>query len=172
LPKPAALPDRSAGEDGQALSATGWGEFEELSMIRLSTSVAAVAVLGVALAAPAVAQDRYTDAAYQSAPDTVEVTAPRFHEDADGQRLNGPLEKVSLSTNVRYDDLDLSTRAGARELRFRVREAARDVCDQLAGAYQVYQLNGTSCFKTALENGLVRANSTIASERSYNRDAY
>jgi UrcA family protein len=142
-------------------------------MIRLSTSVAAIAVIGMALAVPAVAQDRYTEAAYQQdAPESVEVIAPRFHEGADGQRLGGPLEKVSLSTSVRYDDLDLSTREGARELRFRVREAARTVCGQLADAYPVYQLNGTSCFKTAVENGLVRANSSIADARSQYRDGY
>lgn len=94
----------------------------------------------------------------------VEVIAPRFREDSQ-QKLNGPLEKLSLSTAVSYSDLDLRTRDGARELRRRVYEAARDVCAELADAYPVYQLNGTHCFKEAYDNSMVRANAAITSAR-------
>jgi UrcA family protein len=103
-------------------------------------------------------------------PEEVEVTAPHFRQET--APLNAPLEKVSLSTRVPYDDLDLATRSGAHELRLRVRDAARGVCEQLAGVYPVYQLNGTSCFKTALENGMVRANAAITTARQQARDEY
>jgi UrcA family protein len=112
-------------------------------------------------ASAAIAQD-------YSGPESVTVTAPRFH--ADDSKLGGPLERVSLSGAVRYDDLNLQTREGARELRWRVREQARAVCRNLAEAYQVYQMNGTSCYKTALDNALVKAGEAIQDARDY--DSY
>ena len=120
----------------------------------------------------AVAQNygSYSDVAYQSPSETIEVTAPRFHSDT--QKLNGPLEKVSLSSSVRYDDLNLRSRSGARELRARIRDAAGQTCAQLADAYPVREAIGTSCYKTALENGLVRANEVIADARLDARYGY
>lgn len=106
-----------------------------------------------------------------SVPETVEVTAPHYRV-APEQKLNGPLEKVSLSSAIPYDDLDLRTRAGARELKHRVFETAREVCGQLADYYPVYQLNGTHCFKDAYENGLVRADAAISAKRVEWRQSY
>ena len=107
----------------------------------------------------------------QGPPERVEVTVPRFRE-APEQKLNGPLEKVSLSVQVPYSDLDLVSYRGARELRRRVREAAWNVCAQLGDAYLVYQLQGTHCYKEALDNALVRADAAITSARVDYRQAY
>jgi UrcA family protein len=122
------------------------------SKFRLSLLAGAV----VFAASSAFAQD-YND------PESVTVTAPHFR--ADSTPLNGPLERVSLSGIVRYDDLNLQTREGARELRGRVREEAQAVCQNLAQAYQVYQMNGTSCYKDALDNALVKADEAIQDAR-------
>ena len=65
----------------------------------------AVGVCGF-IAPPASAQD-YGPAYESGPPESVIVTAPRLH--IDPHRLNGPLERVSMSTTVRYDDLDLGT---------------------------------------------------------------
>lgn len=111
------------------------------------------------VASSAVAQD-------YNGPESVTVTAPHFR--ADGTRLGGPLERVSLSGIVRYDDLNLQTREGARELRWRVNEEARAVCRNLAEAYPAYKMNGTSCYKDALENALVKADEAIQQSRDYN----
>jgi UrcA family protein len=101
---------------------------------------------------------------YQSGPpEEVQVIAPHYR--ADPTRLNGPLQPVSLSSAVPYGDLDLVSREGARELHERVRDTAHGLCAQLADAYAVYQANGSSCFKTAYENGMVRANAAISSAR-------
>lgn len=97
--------------------------------------------------------------------DNIQVIAPRFDTNADGQRLNGPLEKISLSTNVPYDDLNLRTWRGAHALKLRVRDAAQSTCARLAEAYPVYQQTGTNCYKTALRNGELRANSAIRDAR-------
>ena len=108
-------------------------------------------------------------AAYaQDGSDSVTVTAPHFR--ADSTRVGGPLERVSLSGTVRFDDLNLQTREGARELRWRVQEQARVICRTLAEAYQVYQMNGTSCYKDALDNALVKADEAIEAARDY--DSY
>lgn len=128
---------------------------------------------GVALAAgvcgfispSALAQD-YGPAYESGPPESVIVTAPRLH--IDSHRLNGPLERVSMSTTVRYDDLDLGTWSGDRELRRRVRDEARNICDRLAGAYPFYQLQGQRCFRTALNNAMAQANVAIYDARLYN----
>ncbi len=101
-------------------------------------------------------------------PESVTVTAPHFRQDS--SQLGGPLERVSLSGVVRYDDLNLQTREGARELRLRVRQEAQAVCRNLAAAYQVYQMNGTSCYKDALNNALLKADEAIQGARDY--DSY
>ena len=122
---------------------------------------------GLLLVAPSAAAQGYgrygAPLPYATGPnEEVTVTAPPFR--AEGGSLDIP-GKVSLSVPVRYDDLDLRTYHGARLLRVRVREAARDVCAQLADAYPVYELNGTSCYRTAVQNGLMRANAAIGDAR-------
>ncbi|HWD50724.1 MAG TPA: UrcA family protein [Rhizomicrobium sp.] len=119
----------------------------------------------VALTMSASAQDygRYDDASYQTQ-EEIQVTAPRYHADGT-QKLNGTLEKMSLSTPVSYSDLDLRSRNGARELRARIRDAAADTCAQLADAYPVQQLQGTNCYKTALNDGLTKADEAISDAR-------
>src|SRR5690242_17060413 len=133
-------------------------EFQSMTAI-ISKSVLRTALILGALgfaAAPALAQDYSDDS-------NLTVTAPRFH--VEGNRMRSVPERVSLSTNVRYDDLDLRSYRGAHTLRGRVREAAQSVCAQLAEAYPFYQLNGTSCYKSALENGMVRADAAIRDAR-------
>ena len=96
--------------------------------------------------------------------ESVIVVAPRLH--ADRPRLNGPLEKASLSMDVRYDDLNLLTHSGARMLRARVWQTANEVCDRLAEAYPVYELStATPCVREAYENAMVKAYGAINRER-------
>jgi len=122
------------------------------------------AAAGLALTASPVLAQGYSayDAGAYGPSEEVIVTAPPFR--AEGGTLDIP-GRATLSVPVRYDDLDLATWRGARVLRVRVRDAARNICGQLADAYPVYQLNGTSCYKTALENGLVRADAAIRDAR-------
>ena len=113
--------------------------------------------MGAAIAAaPAMAQSN----------EEIQVTAPRLHTDT-SQRLNGPLEKVSMSTAVPYDDLNLRSRRDARELRMRVRDSAQDLCAQLGAVYPVYELSGTNCYKSALQNAELKADEAIRDARDY-----
>jgi len=119
-----------------------------------------------ASAASAQPYDPYADRTpYSGGPtETVTVIGPHFH--ADSTPLNGPLEKVSLSSSVRYDDLDIATRRGARELRRRVYREAEEVCDRLADVYPVYEMtSSTPCFKSAVDDAMVKADAAIADAR-------
>lgn len=138
-----------------------------VSMKFSSRAAIFVGAIGFAIAASSAnAQDygRYDNGAY-SPDESIQVIAPRFNTGADGQRLNGPLEKISLSAHVPYDDLNLRTRSGARELKMRVRDAAQTTCTRVAEAYPVQQAFGTNCYKTALQNGELRANAAIRDAR-------
>src|SRR5580698_10803341 len=96
---------------------------------RLTLKIALLtSTLGLALASvPAVAQGGYGpygSPGYGAPPEGVEVYGQRFR--VEGGRMNETPQKVSLSTTVRYDDLNLRTRRGQWELRQRVRAAAWD----------------------------------------------
>src|ERR1700744_2702179 len=96
--------------------------------------------LGALFIAPAVAQQ------YDDSTENVIVTAPNFHAERSTLGLPG---KLSLTREVSYRDLDLNTREGARELRARVRDTAREICDQLNDAYPVREQAGEpKCYET------------------------
>lgn len=120
--------------------------------------------LGTLVAIPAHAQDtgRYSDAAYANDPESVTVYAPHFRVE---RGTFGVPEKVSLSRAVPYGDLDLRSPADARELRSRVVATARDICDQLAEAYPGQEPFGTSCYRDARSNALIRAEAAIRDAR-------
>lgn len=90
---------------------------------RLIPACAALALGAAAAAAPAAAQYAYS--AYDHPSDVAyvgEVVVPGR------SRYNGP---TTLSRRVSYRDLDLMTYAGREELKFRVRQTARDICREL-----------------------------------------
>jgi UrcA family protein len=124
----------------------------------------------------AAAQDygRYGDQprTYQGEPvETVIVPAPRYYEPnyyrEERGRLNGDIVNVSLSSEVRFDDLDLRTRWGVDELRSRIRLSARDVCDQLERRYPVAADNSPPCYREAVEDAMDQADAAIARARGY-----
>jgi UrcA family protein len=91
------------------------------------------------------------------------VTAPRIR--ADRNYLNVPFQSVSLSATVHFADLDLCTGSGARALRERVRAAAKDVCDQLAGAYPYPMQGSPSCYHDAMANAQPKVDFAIGDVR-------
>jgi len=132
--------------------------------IRLTSKLKLGAIAGAAIfiASTAGAQDFDRD---RDTTETIRVYAPR-HFTVERRPMNGPVQKISLSRSVRYDDLDLRTRTGARELRMRVSAAAADVCSQLADISRVPEQPGTSCFTDAKQDALVRADAVIRDARN------
>jgi UrcA family protein len=122
-------------------------------------------------AAPALADDYYSDTAYSREPtETVVVTAPAIRA-VPGAGLNAP-ERLRLSQSVSFGDLDLRDPSDARELKERVADAARDVCLQLHEASPAPQLYGTSCYRTALQDAEIKANRAIRNARYDYYDRY
>ena len=67
-------------------------------------------------------------------------------------------ELVSISRAVTYADLDLSKPSGVAELQTRVRNTARDVCQELTRLYPKtggqYVYGSTDCIRKATDDGM------------------
>jgi UrcA family protein len=94
----------------------------------------------------------------------VVVSAPRMRVDPDPTLRQG---RMTESRAVSFADLDLRSRAGAHELRSRVREAADEICGSLADAYPADVADYGTCYRESVRNGLVRANAAITDARHY-----
>lgn len=95
----------------------------------------------------------------------VVVTAPRTYH---GSGVHGgEIHNVSMTGNVRFDDLDLSTPWGKNELRHRVRLMASSLCHQLDERYPAaIQTQGQpSCYQQALDSAMRRADEVMADSR-------
>lgn len=97
--------------------------------------------------------------------EVVTVTAPRPHQ-RQHSAIGAPIVNVSLSREVRFDDLDLTTASGARELRARVRHTASTLCREIDQQFLVTEDDGTSCFSKARDDALGEADAIIAGARS------
>jgi len=142
-----------------------------MSVHSLLKPVLLASALGALMMVPAAqAQDdgRYNDAAYSNDTESVTVYAPHFHVDR-STPLGAP-DRVSLSRAVPYNDLDLRSPSDAHELRVRVATAAREICDQLQDATQTQEARDTSCYRTARDNAILRANAVIRDARNNDDD--
>ena len=125
-------------------------------IVRVCLGCCAAAGLALTLATPAGAQpgdyDRYDTG--PSYPGGVTVTAPPFRER--DSATGAPIEWVSASRAVRYDDLDLSRSWDAHVLRARVARAARAACDQLDAFYPIDAPNNPPCVRNAIRDAMDR----------------
>lgn len=115
----------------------------------------------VLTASAALAQD-YNDAYGPGPNESIEVIAPRLPHDNSSM---APTSATKLSMQVRYDDLDLTTRDGARELRSRVRDAAHNVCETLEARFPIPAVPQEPCYRSAASSGLARADNAISDAR-------
>ena len=119
--------------------------------------------LTIALAAvsgAAVAQDKTSQIMIQGTP--VLVTT-------EGLSYTGePIERYTIKTAVSYANLDLSTSAGAAELKKRVRETAKKDCQALQLAADPISLldDDSTCVRDATAGAMVQANAAIAAASS------
>jgi UrcA family protein len=136
----------------------------------LMKSLLAASALGVILAGSPVQAQDYDNDGYANGPnETIEVIAPRIPTDHSSL---APTSATNLSIAVRYDDLDLTTGGGARELRSRVRDAARDVCETLEARFPIAAVPQKPCYRTAVEAGIARADNAISDARNYTDAGY
>jgi UrcA family protein len=111
---------------------------------------------GYAPPPPAYDQPGYQQQSYSyDEPNTVGdvvVRAPR--RERRDSATGAPIEWVSTSRVVRYDDLDLSTGWGAHVLRERVSRAAHDACGELDARYVTIDSDDSSCVRSAVHDAL------------------
>jgi UrcA family protein len=124
--------------------------------------------LGLAISSSDASAQGYAPppAPYATVPaESVIIVAPRYRNDHN--YLNVPPENVSLSQVVRYDDLDLRSRSGVRELRRRVRIVADQVCGQLIDEYPVGVDSDATCYRNAVAEARPRVDAAIQTARGY-----
>jgi UrcA family protein len=113
----------------------------------------------LALAAQAVAQP------VAGPTEEVIVRAPPYHGPQRSE-IGAPIEDVSLSREVRFDDLDLRTDLGQGALRDRIRRTALSLCQDLANRYPVTADDGSPpCYRTAYDDAMNQAESAIRNAR-------
>lgn len=125
-------------------------------------AAAASATLGLAAVSahadaygPYAAQTPYQAQTYDTDVGGVTVYAPRRYA---RQPTTGALVRLrNVSTTVPLDDLDLSTRYGARIAKARISRAARDVCDEAERAYPGSSDVPGGCYSMAVRDGLQQA---------------
>lgn len=117
--------------------------------------------MSLACAAPAArAQDAYgyDDSSY-SGPERVIVEAPRYHEMRG--YLGGKIVDVSMSREVRIDDLDLRSPWGRRELRARISTTAAEICSNLSRMYPIGVTGSPPCYEQAVARAMHLAHVAI-----------
>lgn len=110
--------------------------------------------------------DYANPAGYVSSDEDVHIAVPRYNYGMG--KLGAPNMRVFLSREVRYDDLDLRTRHGARILRDRVKLTARILCRDLDQRYPVTADDGgdqITCYHNASENALYRVHRAVVEAR-------
>lgn len=73
-----------------------------------------------------------------------------------------PLEEITVTHRVSYADLNLTTQAGAAELKRRVKETARAACKQLDELYPLEAKNVRECTNIALAKVSPQVENAIA----------
>ncbi|HXQ17493.1 MAG TPA: UrcA family protein [Caulobacteraceae bacterium] len=94
----------------------------------------------------------------------VEVIAPRIVVHQAGQMAsNGlPVERITLTREVGYGDLDLTTQAGVATLQTRINDTAKQSCAQLDAFYSspnerdISQASNQNCVSDAVDSAMAQ----------------
>jgi UrcA family protein len=96
----------------------------------------------------------------------VVVIAP-YHRAERDPATGAPIERVSTSRVVHFDDLDLTSDYGVHELHYRIVLAARDACDSLDRHYDVMDPGDGSCVARAVVDAMHQAPIGYARDAAY-----
>ena len=125
-----------------------------LHLVRKSSP--AVLLASVCFAASAFATNRLPP---------ITVLAPVSKVVVGRSTIGVPIEETTLKRRVSYADLDLTTYAGATELKRRVREAAREACTKLDSLYPYEDRQVPACISDAVAAASRQVNDAIARAR-------
>jgi len=102
-----------------------------------------------------------------AAPEEVYVYGPHRAPERDSA-TGATIERVMLQHPVRYDDLDLRTPWGARELEYRISYTAHRLCDQLGSENSpitnsnYIPADNEPCYGPAMDDAMQQADMAIA----------
>jgi UrcA family protein len=124
-----------------------------LSQLR-RTSLSALLAIGCGIAAPALGEPIET------------VTVEAAREVKVGQTTTGiPVSEITVRSRVSYADLDLTTDAGVKAFKDRIRTAAAGACKEMNVRVPAEGSSIESCTQTAVKSALVEADKAIAAKR-------
>lgn len=116
----------------------------------------ATSAVALLLATTALAQS------YDAPNEEVIVRAPP--QTSQRSNIGASVQDVSMSREVRFDDLDLRTVWGAETLRSRIRNTALTICQQLENQYVTLDDN-RPCYRAAYDDAMVQADNAIRNTR-------
>ena len=122
-------------------------------------ALSAAGALGIMMATSAIAQD-YGD-------EEIEVTAPHYRATGTATIPGAEIRTVSMSHQVRFDDLDLSTHHGARTLHNRIRATARTLCREISAMHPVVLDSDQDCYRAAVDDAMYQADAAISDARGF-----
>ena len=118
------------------------------------TSLYALLATGCGLAAPAVGQPVET------------VTVEAAREVKVAQTVTGiPVSEIMVRSRVSYADLDLTTDAGVKTFKDRIRAAANGACKEMNVRVPAEGSSVETCTKDAVKSAMVEADKVIAAKR-------
>lgn len=118
------------------------------------TSLFALLAIGGVLAAPSHGQPMET------------LTVEAAREVKVGQTTTGiPVSEITVRSRVSYADLDLTSDAGVKALKDRIREAAAGACKEMNVRVPAEGSSVESCTKEAVKPAMLEADKVIAAKR-------
>ena len=118
------------------------------------TSLFALLAIGGSLAVPAHGQPMET------------LTVEAAREVKVGQTTTGiPVSEITVRSRVSYADLDLTTDAGVKALKDRIREAAAGACKEMNVRVPAEGSSVESCTQAAVKSAMVEADKVITAKR-------
>jgi UrcA family protein len=118
------------------------------------TSLFALLAIGGGLAAPSHGQPMET------------LTVEAAREVKVGQTTTGiPVSEITVRSRVSYADLDLTTDAGVKALKDRIREAATGACKEMNVRVPAEGSSIESCTQAAVKSAMVEAEKVITAKR-------
>jgi UrcA family protein len=97
------------------------------------------------------------------------VEAPRVERSTQTVTPGKPREKLSIVYKVESSDLNLATHSGAVELQNRIKDSAKEACQELATLFPNTIEGETPCVQGAVKNAMVQANKMIAAAEAAKR---
>lgn len=100
----------------------------------------------------------------QVSPRTISVEVSTVTQAVAGRTgVGAPVDRVTLTHQVSYADLSLTTRAGEAELRRRIAETARFACEQVERLYPAQSESLARCTRGAIEDASSQVTAAIDS---------